>query len=57
LLDMPETERAAIGACGRAAVLARHTAAHRVLELENYLAAIGAPLSLAADAAVAQGNG
>jgi spore maturation protein CgeB len=48
LLDMPETERAAIGARGRAAVLARHTAAHRVLELEGYLAAIGAPVALPA---------
>ena len=42
LLDMPETERAALGARCRAAVLARHTAAHRVLELEGYLASIGA---------------
>lgn len=41
LLDMPETERAAIGARGRSAVLARHTAAHRVLELEGYLSEIG----------------
>ena len=37
LLDMPETERAAIGARARAAVLARHTAAHRALELESYI--------------------
>jgi spore maturation protein CgeB len=42
LLDMGETERAVIGARARAAVLARHTAAHRVLELESYLASIGA---------------
>jgi spore maturation protein CgeB len=42
LLDMGETERAVIGARARAAVLARHTAAHRVLELEGYLASIGA---------------
>jgi spore maturation protein CgeB len=41
LMDVPETERAAIGARARAAVLARHTAAHRVLELEGYLAEIG----------------
>jgi spore maturation protein CgeB len=39
---MPETERVALGAQARAAVLARHTAAHRVLELEGYLAEIGA---------------
>jgi spore maturation protein CgeB len=42
LLDMPETERAALGARARAAVLARHTAAHRVLELEGYYADVGA---------------
>lgn len=42
LLDLPETERIAIGARARAAVLARHTAAHRVLELESYLVEIGA---------------
>jgi spore maturation protein CgeB len=41
LMDVPETERAAIGARARAAVLARHTAAHRVLELEGYFAEIG----------------
>ena len=41
LRDMPETQRAAIGARARAAVLARHTAAHRALELESYLAEIG----------------
>ncbi len=41
LLDMPETERLAIGARCRAAVLAKHTAAHRVLELEGYLEEIG----------------
>jgi spore maturation protein CgeB len=41
LQDMPETERVALGARARAAVLARHTAAHRVLELEGYLADIG----------------
>lgn len=42
LLDLPETERLAICARARAAVLANHTAAHRVLELESYLAEIGA---------------
>ena len=42
LQDMPETQRAAIGArraCGGAG---RHTAAHRVAELESYIAEIGA---------------
>lgn len=38
LQDLPETQRAAIGARARAAVLARHTAAHRALELERYVA-------------------
>ena len=42
LQDMDETERAAIGARARAAVLARHTAAHRALELEGYVAEVGA---------------
>lgn len=42
LEDLPETERAAIGARARAAVLAQHTATHRVLELEGYMAEIGA---------------
>lgn len=45
LLDMPETERLAMGACARAVVLANHTAAHRVLELEGYLASIGAGIA------------
>jgi spore maturation protein CgeB len=53
LMDMPETERAAVGARCRAAVLARHTAAHRVLELEGYLAAIGAAVTAPALAAQA----
>jgi spore maturation protein CgeB len=44
LLDMSETERAATGARARAAVLARHTAAHRVLELEGYFAELGNPV-------------
>jgi spore maturation protein CgeB len=37
LVDMPEAERSAIGARGRAVVMARHTAAHRAAELEAYL--------------------
>jgi spore maturation protein CgeB len=41
LQDIPETQRAAIGARARAAVLARHTAAHRAMELEGYVAAVG----------------
>jgi spore maturation protein CgeB len=45
LHDIPETERAALGARARATVLASHTAAHRVLELEGYLADIGGSLS------------
>ena len=51
LQDMPETQRAAIGARARAAVLARHTAAHRALELESYIAELGASLSHEASAA------
>lgn len=35
--DMPEAERRAIGERARHRVLAKHTAAHRVLELEGYL--------------------
>jgi spore maturation protein CgeB len=54
LLDMPETERAAIGARARAAVLARHTAAHRVLELEGYYADTGAA-TVAAPSAEGEG--
>lgn len=46
LIDLSETERRAISARARTAVLARHTAAHRVLELEGYLAAIGANVAL-----------
>ncbi len=42
LQDMPETQRAAIGARARAAVLAKHTAAHRAMELEGYVADVGA---------------
>jgi spore maturation protein CgeB len=36
LHDVPEAERRAIGTRARAAVLARHTAAHRAEELEHY---------------------
>ena len=34
LRDMPESERIAIGRCGRERVLAAHTASHRAMELE-----------------------
>lgn len=40
LQHMSETERAALAARGRAAVLAKHTAAHRAVELEGYVAAV-----------------
>jgi spore maturation protein CgeB len=36
LREMPDEERVAIGARGRARVLAEHTAAHRAAELETY---------------------
>jgi spore maturation protein CgeB len=36
LRDLPDEERLAIGARGRARVLAEHTAAHRAAELETY---------------------
>lgn len=36
LHDVPEDERRAVGARGRAAILTRHTAAHRAQELEFY---------------------
>jgi spore maturation protein CgeB len=36
LHDLPEDERSAVGARARATVLARHTAAHRAQELEEY---------------------
>ncbi len=55
LQDLPETQRAAIGARARAAVLARHTAAHRALELERYVAEIGGAAAPAA--AVAHESG
>ncbi len=42
LQDIPEIQRAAIGARARAAVLAKHTAAHRAMELEGYVADVGA---------------
>ncbi|MFN8466533.1 MAG: glycosyltransferase [Caldilineaceae bacterium] len=45
--DIPETQRAAIGARARAAVLARHTAAHRALELESYVAEVGVSVAQA----------
>ena len=51
LRDMPETQRAAIGARARAAVLARHTAAHRALELESYIAELGSSLPQGASTA------
>ena len=41
LRDIPDGERAAIGARGRTRVLARHTAAHRAAELEDYARAQG----------------
>lgn len=56
LVDLPETERAALGARARAAVLANHTAAHRVLELEGYLDAVGATVALPARSDAAAGN-
>ncbi|KAA9345573.1 CgeB family protein [Adhaeribacter soli] len=37
LQDLPETERQAIGERARQKVLANHTAAHRALELEQYV--------------------
>ncbi len=36
-LELPETQRAAIGSRGRARILAEHTAAHRTSELERYV--------------------
>ncbi len=36
LRDLPDEERLAIGARGRARILAEHTAAHRAAELETY---------------------
>ena len=38
LTTMPEAERRAVGAAGRACVLASHTAVHRAAELERYIA-------------------
>jgi len=37
LLDLSERTRRAVGESGRARVLARHTAAHRALELESFV--------------------
>jgi spore maturation protein CgeB len=41
LRDMPESERIAIGRCGRERVLAAHTASHRAMELEACVAEVG----------------
>jgi len=38
LRNLPETERARIGACARRRVLSSHTASHRATELEQYVA-------------------
>ena len=38
LTAMTEADRRAVGAAGRACVLAGHTAAHRAAELERYIA-------------------
>jgi spore maturation protein CgeB len=40
LRETPEAERARIGARARARVLASHTAAHRAMELESYVAEV-----------------
>ena len=40
LTAMPEAERRAVGAAGRARVLASHTAVHRAAELERYIAKV-----------------
>jgi spore maturation protein CgeB len=37
LNDLPEDERIAVGARARERILARHTSAHRVVELENFM--------------------
>jgi len=39
LREIPDSERRAIGVCARKRVLAEHTAAHRALELEQYIMA------------------
>ena len=43
LRELPDEERLAIGARGRARVLAEHTAAHRAAELETYALELLAP--------------
>jgi spore maturation protein CgeB len=45
LFDLTEPERRAIGRSARARVLSAHTAAHRALELEQYLVEAGAARS------------
>ncbi|HEU4612528.1 MAG TPA: glycosyltransferase, partial [Kofleriaceae bacterium] len=36
-MELPESERAAIGSRGRSRILAEHTAAHRASQLESYV--------------------